>query len=237
MSDPAHPTHRVSVLRDANTPSGAADDQAFGRSAERRPRLQSTLARMAAHVIRRRNQVVREADLTIPRGPTPWALDEWPIEIGPENIDTLMTPELLVFLGGDSVRRSLDGIRGGNRLIVVSDHEGYAAYGHIVVNSEEYLRVLGEREPVPYLGNFFTAPRARRRGLFEKVHNESQRVLQRLGYRRVVGEARPTNVGSIKGGERMGMRVIRHFTGWVICEALVIQRDILNGGPWQVVRR
>ena len=69
------------------------------------------------------------------------------------------------------------------------------------------------------------------------VHNESQRVLQRLGYARVVGEANPTNVSSIKGGARVGMRIIRHFTGWIICESLVIQRDILNDGPWQVVRR
>jgi hypothetical protein len=131
----------------------------------------------------------------------------------------------------------VDDIRRGNRLIVVSDAEGYAAYGHIVINSEQYVKVLGERNPVPYLGNLFTAPRARRRGLSEKVYNESQHVLRRLGYRRVLGEANPANVGSMKGGERLGMRVIRHFTGWILCEAVVIQRDILNGGPWQAVRR
>jgi hypothetical protein len=207
------------------------------RNIVRRNRPLRGLVQLAGHVVRRRNSVVREADLTVPRAKTAWALGERPIEIGPENFDILMTPDLGAFLGGDSARKSLEGIRHGNRLIVVIDAEGYAAYGHIVINSAEYLRVLGERKPVPYLGNFFTAPRTRRRGLFEKVHNESQRVLQRLGYARVVGETSPTNVGSIKGGERVGMRIIRHFTGWIICESLVIQRDILNDGPWQVVRR
>jgi hypothetical protein len=69
-----------------------------------------------------------------------------------------MTPALLAFLGGDRMRQSLEDIRQGNRLLVVVDDDGYAAYGHIVVNSAGYMRVLGEREPVPHLGNFFTAP-------------------------------------------------------------------------------
>jgi hypothetical protein len=115
----------------------------------RRNRPLHGLVQLAGHVVRRHNSVVREAGLTVPRAKTAWALGERPIEIGPENFDTLMTPDLGAFLGGDSARKSLEGIRHGNRLIVVTDAEGYAAYGHIVINSAEYLRVLGERKPVP----------------------------------------------------------------------------------------
>ena len=55
---------------------------------------------------------------------------------------------------------------------MIRDDEGYTAYGHVVVNGTEYLRTLAEPEPTPYLGNFFTVPRARRRGLLQKAGNE-----------------------------------------------------------------
>ncbi|HUP36507.1 MAG TPA: hypothetical protein VNC82_13805 [Candidatus Limnocylindria bacterium] len=195
------------------------------------------LVQLAGHFIRRRNHVVFELDLTRPREPVSWAPEERVIEIGPENIDTVMTPELFEFLGGSSVRKSLEGIRGGNRLIVVQDSEGYAAYGHVVVNGAEYLRTLQEPEAIPYLGNFFTVPRARRRGLLQKAGNECLLMLQRRGYRRVLAEARPTNTGSVKGMENQGMRRIRHLMGWIIFERLVIQRDIQNTGRWRVLFR
>ncbi len=207
------------------------------RDSVRRIRLLRRLVRLADHVVRRRNCVVWEADLTVPRAPTSWAPGERAIEIGPENLDAVMTPELLAFLGGDRVRKSLEGVRRGNRLLVVVDDDGYAAYGHIVVNSEGYVRVLGEREPVPHLGNFFTASRARRRGLFKGILNESQRVLQQLGYGRALLETRPTNTASMRTNERMGMRIMRHLKGWIVFDSLVIQRDIHNRGRWQVVWR
>jgi ribosomal protein S18 acetylase RimI-like enzyme len=207
------------------------------RDIVRRNRRLGEFVRLAGHVVRRRNCVVWEADLTVPRAPTSWAPGERAIEIGPENLDAVMTPELLAFLGGDSVRKSLEGIRRGNRLLVVVDDDGYAAYGHIVVNSAGYVRVLGEREPVPHLGNFFTAPRARRRGLFKGVLNDSQRVLQRLGYGRALLETRPTNTVSMRTNERMGMRITRRLRGWIVLDSLVIQRDIHNRGRWQAVRR
>jgi RimJ/RimL family protein N-acetyltransferase len=195
------------------------------------------LVQLGGHIIRRRNHVVFELDLTPPRAPVSWAPEERVIEIGPENIDTVMTPELLEFLGGDSVRKSLEGIRRGNRLIVVQDSEGYAAYGHVVINGAEYLRTLEESEPTPYLGNFLTVPRARRRGLLQKAGNECLLMLQRRGYRRVLAEARPTNTGSVKGMENQGMRRIRHLMGWIVFERLVIQRDIQNAGRWRVLLR
>jgi GNAT superfamily N-acetyltransferase len=195
------------------------------------------LVQLAGHIIRRRNHVVYELDLTPPREPVSWAPEERVIEIGPENIDAVMTPELLEFLGGESVRKSLDGVRQGNRLIVVRDDEGYAAYGHVVVNGTEYLRTLGEPEATPYLGNFFTVPRARRRGLLQKAGNECILMLQRRGYRRMLAEARPTNTGSVKGMENQGMRRIRHLMGWIIFERVVIQHDVQNAGRWQVLLR
>jgi hypothetical protein len=191
----------------------------------------------AGHVLRRRNHIVFELDLTIPRDLTAWAPGERVIEIGPDNLDAVMTPALFEFMGGEQVRKSLDGVRRGNRVILVVDDEGYAAYGHVVVNSKEYVRALGEPEAVPYVGNFFTAPRARRRGLFEKINNESFLLLQRLGYRRVLAEARPSNAGSVKGSERVGMHIARHLTGWILFERVLIQRDALTRGPWQILLR
>jgi hypothetical protein len=200
-------------------------------------RLLRRLVALAGHVVRRRNHVVFELDLAIPREPTPWAPGERIVEIGPDNLDAVMTPELFEFLGGEGVRKSLDGIRRGNRLVLVMDAEGYTGYGHLVINSKEYVRALGEREAVPYVGNFFTAPRARRRGLFEKINNECFLALQRLGHRRVVAEARPTNDGSVKGSLRVGMRIARHLTGWILLERVLIQRDALTRGPWQILLR
>jgi hypothetical protein len=207
------------------------------KEAARGSPLVRKLIALAGHVVRRRNHVVFELDLTVPREPTPWAPGERAVEIGPDNIDTVMTPELIEFMGGERVRKSLDGVRRGNRVVLVVDAEGYAGYGHLVINSKEYVRALGEREAVPYVGNFFTAPRARRRGLFEKINNECFIVLQRLGYRRVVAEARPTNAGSVKGSERVGMNIARHLTGWIVFEHVLIQRDGLTRGPWQILLR
>lgn len=195
------------------------------------------LVELAGHIVRRRNHVVFELDLTIPREPTVWAPGERVIEIGPENIDAVMTPELLEFLGGDAVRKSLEGIRRGNRLIVVADEEGYVGYGHVVVNATPYLRALGESEPTPYLGNFLTVPRARRRGLLQRAGNECVLMLQRRGHRRVLAEARPSNAGSVKGMENQGMRRIRHLMGWILFERVVIQHDIQNADRWHVLLR
>jgi hypothetical protein len=41
----------------------------------------------------------------------------------------------------------------------------------------------------------------------------------------------------VKGMENQGMRRIRHLTGWIIVERVVIQRDIQNAGRWQVLLR
>ena len=77
----------------------------------------------------------------------------------------------------------------------------------------------------------------RRRGLFQRAGNECLLMLQRRGYRRVLAEARPTNTGSIKGMENQGMRRIRHLMGWIIFERVVVQRDMQNAGPWQILLR
>jgi RimJ/RimL family protein N-acetyltransferase len=122
-------------------------------------------------------------------------------------------------------------------VIVVRDDQGYAAYGHMVVNGAGYMRTLGEPEPVPYLGNFFTVPRARRRGLVQRAGNECVLMLQRRGYRRMLTEARPTNTASVKAMENQGMRRIRHLMGWIIFERVVIQRDIQNAGRWHILLR
>jgi hypothetical protein len=62
------------------------------------------LVQLAGHIIRRRNHVVYELDLTRPREPVSWAPEEQVIEIGAENLDVVMTPELLEFLGGETPR-------------------------------------------------------------------------------------------------------------------------------------
>ncbi len=149
--------------------------------------------------------LVWEAILTTPLSPSAWAEDEQFFVLGPENIDSEMTPQLLAFLGeySSQVSEDIEGVRKGDRVFIVANETAYLHHVYIyLTNSRRGTRrdrkcfFPLETEDIPILGNAWTVPAAQGRGMFHRATNEQLRYLQKMGYARVVSYAEKNNPSS-----------------------------------------
>jgi len=103
-----------------------------------------------------------EVDLDAPRPSSPWAPDEQFSILGPEAVDGEMTPRLRRFLGGESAEGDLQGVREGDRLLLVEIGSGYAYSGYIYFNTtaetRRQKRIYLEPGDAPVIGSCISTP-------------------------------------------------------------------------------
>jgi RimJ/RimL family protein N-acetyltransferase len=148
--------------------------------------------------------------------------------VGPENLDTDLTPELRSFLGGEEGESEIEGVRLGDRVFIASDAAGYLGRTCLFFDTKEetrrQARILGELPTTPILGSSFTTPAARGRGVHKRLVGEVFRYLQDLGYRRVVCEIDYENIASQTAKKGVGMSVCRQISDWKVLDLLVVQK-------------
>jgi GNAT superfamily N-acetyltransferase len=190
--------------------------------------------------VRHHQRLIWEVRLTNDRPPSEWGMNERLLIVGPENLQTEMTPSLEAFLGGSHAAAEADGIQGGDRLFVVVEEMSYLAYSYIFFDTtretRRQARILGETRGTPIIGLSYTAPAARGRGLYRQILNEMFRFLARRGYTRAVCEVDPRNTPSNKASAAAGMQVCRELSDWVVLRRVMIQNVRESGrNGWRLV--
>ena len=188
----------------------------------------ATLRFLLSRLFRHQRHVTYEADCQVPRTPSCWESSERMIEIGPDNLDDNLTPELQKFLGGEEAYEGLQGVRGGNRLFVITNGNEYVHRGYILFHTRQ-TKILGDREGAPLIAYCATLPSARGRGLYRRALNAELCYLQRNGYTRALIETDPENLPSRRGIESAGFKLAWETRVWIIVNWLVVQRIRKNG--------
>ena len=180
-----------------------------------------TIRFVLSRIYRRQSSLVFGADLEKPRPPASWDANEQVLQIGPENVDSEMTPELERFLGGEAID-NIEGLHNGDRLFVVVSGGQYLHRGYILFNTRE-KKLIGEVHDAPMIGCCMTSPAARGRGLYRKALIEEMNYLHRQGYRRVTIETSPDNLASRKGIEAAGFSYAWEARIWILLNLLIVR--------------
>ena len=192
-------------------------------------------------LIRRRRRLVFDAQVDVPRQPSPWASNERLLVIGPDNFQGLDSG-LLSSIQIERHRKDFDGIRKGNRLFLVTDgpvclHRSYIRLSAGETNDRNAL-YFGELEMTPEIRSCETAEHARGRGLYRRVLNDQLRYLKELGYNRAVLYIMEGNTASIRGVTAAGFKLCRTLHDWILFNFVVFQRVHEHGRTaWRIFLR
>jgi hypothetical protein len=117
---------------------------------------------IAGPVVRYNRHFIWEALLDTPRLPSPWADDERLSILGPEQLDPALNEPLRRFLGGENVTSDLEGVRHGDRLMLVTIDGKYAYSGYIYFDTtaatRRHVKIYCETPGVPVIGTCASAP-------------------------------------------------------------------------------
>jgi len=194
-----------------------------------------TLRFLLSRVLRHQEYLVFDVSLDAHRPRPEWRDGERVQIIGPENIDSEVTPELRKFLGGEEAVENLAGVRRGDRLFVVKSERGYLHGGYIFFETKQ-TRILGETGKPPLIGCCGIAQFAQGRGLYRRALNAELCYLKDRGYSRALIETSPKNIPSRKGIEAAGFRLCRQVSAWIMLNLLVFQKYVEpSGTKWRII--
>jgi hypothetical protein len=191
--------------------------------------VRATLAFLLSRVVRHQQHVVFDMDLSAAPAAPDWNITQRVLVIGPENVDSAISPELYRFLGGDGAVENLQGLREGNRLFVVSNGDTFQHCGYILMKTRE-TSLLAERFGTPLIACCFTPTGARRQGIYRRALQEEVAYLGQQGFRRVIIETTPDNTASIRGIEAAGFRLCRRVSAWIILNHIGFARIVESSG-------
>ena len=128
--------------------------------------LRATLAALGRNVVQRlvryQHHFIWEEDLTRRREPSAWAADEQFSILGPDNIDGELSPSLREYLGGDGAAGDIEGVRKGDRLLLVRARGKYVYSGYIYFEttgeSRRQKKIYAEDPRTPVIGTCVSAP-------------------------------------------------------------------------------
>ena len=195
----------------------------------------ATLLFLASRLFRREIHIVYQASPGSAGDTVQLERDEQILQIGPENLDTILTPELRAFLGGGEAFDNLEGVRNGDRLFVIMAADEYLHRGYIMFSCRAN-KMLGDSEKRPIIGYCKTAPGARGRGLYRRALAAEKAYLWNHGYTSVLIETDPENYASRRGIEGSGFSFAWTVHVWIFFNCLVV-RCLRNGirSRWRVL--
>ncbi len=185
---------------------------------------------LALRVVQRRADVLYEFDLIalaaqLPLQPVPPVVLVWRHNLGSDATRQVeagvLTPE------NHAYREAL---QGDDHLLALVDAQGLVtSYGFVLFDSF-YKQILAESRTTPMIGNCFTLPAWRGRGLYPGLLVATCQHLALQGHRRAIITCAPDNLASVRGIEKAGFRRIKIVHSWVILTRWIAwHRDIPAG--------
>jgi hypothetical protein len=136
--------------------------KSYWRTRGPRAFILSAVKATAGLLIRYNRHFIWEALLETKRLPSPWADDERFSILGPEQLDAALNEPLRRFLGGENAASDLEGVRHGDRLMLVTSDGKYVYSGYIYFETtaatRREVRIYGEAAGVPVIGTCASAP-------------------------------------------------------------------------------
>ncbi|MGH6689676.1 MAG: GNAT family N-acetyltransferase [Gammaproteobacteria bacterium] len=186
--------------------------------------LTGLLRFLSTRIFRRSEDLLFERDLGASRtGAAPVRLHPV-IRIGRENVGSARVAaiERQVLAGENEAYGA--GLLRNDLLFAHLDDDGRVLTYAFVLFTTEYKRVLQEPSEVPMIGNCYTVPDARGRGLYARMLVTVSDDLAVDGHRRAIISCQPDNVASMRGIERAGFKRARHITSFIALSKLVLWR-------------
>jgi RimJ/RimL family protein N-acetyltransferase len=118
----------------------------------------------------------------------------------------------------------LAGLEGDDLMFAHLDERGQVETYAFALFDTQYKRVLQVPVSTPLIGNCYTQPALRGRGLYPRMLRTACLCLARRGFGSAVISCSPDNIPSIKGIERAGFRRLRHSTTWILLSRIVLAR-------------
>lgn len=120
-----------------------------------------------------------------------------------------------------------EALQGDDQLLAVLDAQGQVtSYGFVLFDSF-YKRILAEHRDTPMIGNCFTLPAWRGRGLYPRLLVATCQHLAAQGHGRAIITCAPDNLASVRGIEKAGFQRIRTVHSLVILTRWIAwQRDV-----------
>lgn len=110
--------------------------------------------------------------------------------------------------------------RGGWVFVVLN--EGECAHFGGVSFAARHLRILGEPTNTPIIGQCFTMPSARGKGLYKRALSAIAARLLAEGYKRILIETSPDNHLSRRGIEAAGFKLLREMKIHIMLNSLAV---------------
>lgn len=136
--------------------------------------------------------------------------------------------EAQIFAGDNAEYRP--GIKTGDIAFAHTEPGGQLVTYAFVLYRTFYKRLLAIPGSAPLIGNCFTVPAMRGRGLYPAMLRTVCRHLARMGHDRVFISCAPDNRASIRGIERAGFRRIKDISNLVVLSKVVITRTEKRAG-------
>ena len=144
--------------------------------------------------------------------------------VGRENLGSEVTDSVArQILEGENLAY-VTGLKSDDLMFAHVDHEGRVDTYAFVLFDTQYKRVLRVARATPLIGNCYTQPERRGRGLYPGMLRAVSLDLARRGFQTVTVSCAPDNFSSIKGIERAGFCLIRRMTTWVLLSRIVLRR-------------
>jgi hypothetical protein len=136
--------------------------QSYWRAKGPRAFVLAVLKTITGWLCRYNRHFIWEALLDTPRPLSPWADEERLSILGPEQLDAELNEPLRRFLGGENAASDLEGVRHGDRLMLVTLDGKYVYSGYMyfdtTAETRRQVRIYGETPGVPVIGTCVSAP-------------------------------------------------------------------------------
>ncbi|MEO6923675.1 MAG: GNAT family N-acetyltransferase [Bryocella sp.] len=147
------------------------------------------------------------------------------VMIGRENLGSVATVAVERSVLNEQNYAYREALLGKDLLFAAIDDDGQVlTYGFVLFDSF-YKRVLGEAVEVPMIGNCFTFPSFRRRGLYARLLVSIGDYLASAGHERAIITCAPDNLASVRGIQNAGfsriktLRSVVLFSRWVVFQS------------------
>jgi RimJ/RimL family protein N-acetyltransferase len=127
--------------------------------------------------------------------------------------------EVLLFVGPGG-EEYLEGVRDDDLLYVVKVDNRLVHYGFVMRRTRE-TAVLGEPRGTPIIGNCWTHPDTRGKGIYPFALRQVLQALRDRGIDRVLIETDVENIASRRGIEKAGFRQLRIYNALIVCNLVL----------------